>query len=332
MQLRLPSPTQTIQFSTFAKAGLHVAVKRDDLIHPVVSGNKWRKLRYNLLQAGAIGAKGIITFGGAYSNHLAAAAFATKTAGLGMVAIVRGEEALADLNNKTIAFLRTCGVQIEGISRDAYAKKEDPAYLQTLLAKYPNHYIIPEGGANVFGLQGCMEILHEVDQEFDVAAAPLGTATTFSGLLAGGFAAKQMLGFPAVKGGEYLRGDVEKFLDAARIQGLVPNTFHPPEWRLVCNYHFGGFGKVSAELIGFMNQFYRETGVALDPVYTAKMAYGLAELADSGAFAHGTRLLMVHTGGLQGIAGINAQLRNKGLIIEYEEAVGTPDFTALNPW
>jgi 1-aminocyclopropane-1-carboxylate deaminase len=327
---QLPSSVHAVPFSAFAKAEIFVFLKRDDLIHPIISGNKWRKLKYNMKEAAKQGAQGIVTFGGAYSNHLVAAAFAAQAAGMPMVAMVRGEEAVGDAQNTTMAQLRSCGAEVVGLTREAYSKKEDPLFLAELAARYPNHFIIPEGGANLLGLRGCMEILHEVTEPFNVVAAPLGTATTFAGLLASGFAAQQFLGFPAIKGGDYLNAHVENFLMNAKQQGLVPDTLRQPAWQLVTDYHFGGFGKMPPELIAFMNHFFDETGIPLDPVYTAKMMLGLANMAQSGCFAKGTRILALHTGGLQGIAAANKQLRAKKLKIAYENVVASATYTPTN--
>ena len=228
------------------------------------------------------------------------------------------------MRNPTLDFLEQCGVILIGVSRSEYANKNDPGFLSILKAKYADYAIIPEGGANTNGLRGCTEIMHEVNEPFDIIAAPLGSATTFSGLLLSGFAAREYLGFPAVKGGAYLKADVNNFIAQAKQTDWLPPTFTPPAWRLVTDYHFGGFGKVNAELIGFMNRFYTETGIPLDPIYTGKMLYGLTEMAKKGEFVTGIRILVLHTGGLQGIIGMNQRLRKKNLRIDYEEAIAHP--------
>ena len=322
INLLIPSPVQRVAFSPFIKAGVSLYIKRDDLIHPAISGNKWRKLKYNLSAINEAGQKGFVTFGGAFSNHLAASAYAAALHKLNMVAVVRGYE--TGMRNPTLDFLEQCGVHCIGVSRSDYTQKNDPEFLSALKANYPEYAIIPEGGANNNGLRGCMEIMNEVDQPFDIVAAPLGSATTFSGLLLSGFAARQFLGFPAVKGGAYLKADVNNFIAQAKQTDWLPPTFTPPKWRLVSAYHFGGFGKANAELIGFMNRFYAETDIPLDPIYTGKMLYGLTEMAKQGKFIPGTQILALHTGGLQGIIGMNQRLRNKKLRIDYEEVIAHP--------
>jgi 1-aminocyclopropane-1-carboxylate deaminase len=320
--LQLPSPLQHISHPVFNRAGIEFWLKRDDQIDPAISGNKWRKLVYNIEEAKQSNATGIITFGGAFSNHLAATAFAAAREQIPFVACVRGLE--DGISNPTLEFLQACGASLLPLTRTEYAQKNDPDFLAALRTKFPGYAIIPEGGANLNGVRGCMEILKEVNEDFDVIAAPLGTATTFSGLVLSGSEHASFLGFPAVKGGNYLTADVNNFIEQAQENDLVPPTFQPPEWRLETDYHFGGFGKVTPQFIDFMNQFYRETGVPLDPIYTAKMMFGLVDLTQKGAFTRGTRLLSIHTGGLQGIFGMNQRLRKKNLRIDYEEAVAYP--------
>lgn len=319
---QIPSPVEVVAFAPFTAAGIAVHVKRDDKIHPAISGNKWRKLKYNIAAIQQAGAPGFITFGGAFSNHLAACAFVANSHNLHMIALVRGLE--QGITNPTLNFLQQCGVTVIGITRSDYNLKSEPEFLETIQQTYPGYVIIPEGGANLPGIKGCMEILHEVPETFDYVAAPVGTATTFTGLLLSGYPAKKFLGFPAVRGGAYLEYDVNNFIAQAKHTDWLPTTFTPPAWRLVTDYHFGGFGKVTPELIAFMNRFYAEADIPLDPVYTAKMVFGLTQMAANGAFEKGSSVLVVHTGGLQGIIGMNQRLRKKNLRIDYEEAIAHP--------
>ncbi len=319
--LQIPSPQHRISHSGFAEAGVEFWLKRDDQIHPAISGNKWRKLVYNFREAQKNNATGIVTFGGAFSNHLAATAFAAAREKMPLVAFVRGLD--GQTTNPTMDFLKACGATIIPLSRAEYDQKNEPDFLADVHAKFPGHAIIPEGGANLLGVLGCMEILREVNAPFDVVATPVGTATTLSGLLLSGFPAT-FLGFTAVKGGAYLTADVNNFINHAKQYQVVPHTFRLPEFALQTDYHFGGFGKVTPQLIAFINAFYLETGVPLDPIYTGKMVFGLAEMASQGQFKRGTRILALHTGGLQGIFGMNERLRKKNLRITYEEAVDYP--------
>lgn len=320
--LNIPSPIQKLEHPVFAHAGIEVWLKRDDQIHPAISGNKWRKLVYNLREAKENKARGLLTFGGAFSNHLAATSFAAAREKLPLVACVRGSE--EGLTNPTLDFIKACGATLVPLTRTEYIQKNDPDFLASLAGKFPGYAIIPEGGANLNGVRGCMEILPEVAYHFDDVTAPLGTAATFTGLVLSGLKGQRFIGFPAVKGGAYLTQYVNNFIEEARQQHVVNPTFQPPKWHLETDYHFGGFGKVTPQLIDFMNQFYCKTGVPLDPIYTAKMMFGLVDMAQKGAFTKGTRILTVHTGGLQGIFGMNQRLRKKHLRINYEEAVAYP--------
>lgn len=317
--LSIPSPIQRVAYQPFERAKIEVLIKRDDLIHPAISGNKWRKLKYNIQEIEAAQKVGFVTFGGAFSNHIAASAYAGCLAGLKMLGVIRGE--ISDTQNKTLQFAKRCGMQLLSVSRQQYANKENPAFLIDLQAQFPDYQIIPEGGCNIQGVRGCIEILQEAHEPYDVVAVPLGSATTFTGLLCSGFSAREFLGFPAVKGGGYLASNVYNLFSATHNAGFVPCNLPQPQWRLITDYHFGGFAKVDAQLIVFINRFYRETGIPLDPIYTSKMMYGLVDMANNNAFEPGTRVLAIHTGGLQGVVAMNKKLKNKNLYIEYEEAV-----------
>lgn len=316
--MQIPSPVDRVNHPVFEEAGITCFMKREDQIHPIISGNKWRKLKYNVAHLKRVKKRGFITFGGAFSNHLAASAFAAKKEGLQMVAVVRGDEQRA---NATLNFVQSCGAEVKRVSRQEYAKKEDDDFLAMLRRQYPNLEIIPEGGANVYGVRGCTEILHEVTQPFDVVACPMGSATTFAGLVLSGKHDVEFMGFPAIKGGNYLSGVVDNFVAQARTKPWLPASFIAPQWQLQTDYHFGGFGKISPQLVAFMNTFWAETNIPLDPIYTAKMMYGLIDLAKRRKFKSGTRLLVLHTGGLQGIKGMNVRLRKKNLELVYEEAI-----------
>jgi hypothetical protein len=180
-----------------------------------------------------------------------------------------------------------------------------------LQAQYPKHLIIPEGGANLFGVRGCIEILEETDFTPEIVAAPLGSATTFSGLVLSAKPQTELWGFPAVKGGAYLRNTVNNFITKAKETGLVPATFPSPKWQLITSYHFGGFAKTTPAFIHFLNAFYAETGIPLDPIYSGKMMYGLLEEVKAGRIKPGSTVLVLHTGGLQGISGMNQRLRKR---------------------
>lgn len=282
--------------------GISLVIKRDDLIHPFVSGNKFRKLKYNLLQAKAENQSALLTFGGAYSNHIAAVAFAGKENGFQTIGIIRGDE-LADKieSNPTLNFAQECGMQFEFVSRETYRLKTEESFLEQLQQKYGAFYLIPEGGTNALAIQGCQEILTPEDASFDYVACAIGTGGTISGIINSVLPHQKVLGFPALKG-EFLQDEIRNFA-------------HNDKWELITDYHFGGYGKVSPDLIDWINRFYAQTQIPLDPVYTGKMVFGILDLIAKDYFPENANILMIHTGGLQGIQGMNLKLKNKGLPI-----------------
>lgn len=285
-------------------------LKRDDLIHPQVSGNKWRKLKYYLEDFRNSGKDTILTFGGAFSNHLAATAALGNLAGIETKALVRGEEVDS---NATLYFCREMGMELEAIPRKRYATKDDPEFLELLYATLPGVYVIPEGGKGPLGVKGCTEILDEVDHAFDIVCASAGTATTVTGLLLGAGSSKIWC-FPALKGGQFLqRAIAQQAVDYCREFSTKQDVKKLMEHGLLLqsDYHFSGYAKVNDELIDFMNTFYQKYGVKLDPVYTGKMMFGIMDLIRKGIVAKGSKVLCLHTGGLQGIAGMNEALRKK---------------------
>lgn len=291
--------------------GVELWIKHDDLIHPQVSGNKWRKLKYYLRDFRESGKEMILTFGGAFSNHIAATAALGKMAGIPTKALVRGEEVQS---NPTLDFCREQGMEIEAIPRKRYDTKDDPAFLQMMEETLPEVYIIPEGGKGPLGVKGCTEIMDEVEEPFDYVCAAAGTGTTMAGLLLGDYRAR-FLCFPALKGGIFLKRaiarhilDFKSSFSTKHDEKVLVNerlTIHE-------NYHFGGYAKVTPELIGFMNTFYEKYGVPLDPVYTGKMMCGIFDLIEKGEIPAGKKLLALHTGGLQGIKGMNQRLKKLG--------------------
>lgn len=320
IEIKLPSPLQKVSWNIAHEKGIELWLKRDDLIHPEISGNKWRKLVYNVQHLKESGYKGLVTFGGAFSNHIAATAHAGKLNGIETIGIIRGEE--ADFQNPTLNQAQNNGMILKPISRTQYANKTNQDYLNLLQQDFPEYLIIPEGGANLNGVLGCMEILKEVAQDIGVVVCPIGTSTTFSGLVASAGQARKIIGFPALKGGDYLRSDVNNFLDELQqLDECPPNLAPSSNWHFQTEYHFGGFAKMKEPLVRFMNDFWQETQIPLDPIYTAKMMFGLKEMIQNNEFEKGTRILAIHTGGLQGIAGMNARLSNKNYSIDYAHKI-----------
>jgi 1-aminocyclopropane-1-carboxylate deaminase len=281
---------------------ISLVIKREDLIHPFVSGNKFRKLKYNLLKAKAENQSTLLTFGGAYSNHIAAVAYAGKENGFQTIGIIRGDE-LGDKieSNPTLKFAQECGMQFEFVYRETYRLKTEATFLEQLQQQYGAFYLIPEGGTNTFAIQGCEEILTPDDASFDYVACAIGTGGTISGIINSVLPHQKVLGFPALKG-NFLQDEIRNFV-------------RQDNWKLITDYHFGGYGKVTNDLIDWINQFYDQTQIPLDPVYTGKMVFGIVDLIAKNYFPENAKILLIHTGGLQGIQGMNLKLKNKGLPI-----------------
>ena len=290
--LKIPSPLQRVEHSVFENKGILFYIKRDDLIHSEISGNKWRKLKYNIQEAKAQKQDTILTFGGAFSNHIAATAAVGEQLGVKTIGIIRGEDSPAQ--NTTLRLARENGMLLHFVSREEYKLKHEANYQQELTDKFGEIYIIPEGGANELGAQGSEEIVQEIGIEFDYICCDLGTGTTFSGVINSIRKEQYAIGFSALKGADKLTGDVQRLEKIKR-----------RNWHISFNYHFGGFAKRSKQLEEFIKEFGSKTNVPLDPIYTGKMAYGILDLAENGYFKKGSTVIMVHTGGLQGIAGYN---------------------------
>jgi 1-aminocyclopropane-1-carboxylate deaminase len=284
------------------KNNVTLSVKREDLLHPHISGNKFRKLKYNILEAKKQDFTRLLTFGGAFSNHIAATAAAGKEYGLATIGIIRGEELAAKVgDNPTLSFAKSCGMQLEFISREEYRLKTELYFLEGLAARFGDFYAVPEGGTNALAVKGCEEILATEDALFTHIACAVGTGGTISGLINSANENQLVLGFPALKGAG-LSDDICKFARNGN-------------WQLIEDYHFGGYGKVTAELVNLINDFYVKTGIPLDPVYTGKLLFGVIDLIEQGYFPEGSSVLAIHTGGLQGIAGMNKELLRKQLPI-----------------
>ena len=277
-------------------------IKREDKIHPFVSGNKYRKLKYNLLEAKNNGFDTLLTFGGAFSNHIAAVASAGNAFGFKTIGIVRGQELGSKISeNSTLSFAKENGMQFKFVSRELYRNKTSESFLNDLKEEFGDFYLIPEGGTNKLAVKGCEEILNTEDKNFDYICCAVGTGGTISGLINCSKPSQQVLGFPALKG-DFLKEDISKFASQTN-------------WKLITDYHFGGYAKINEELVTFINQFKIDNQVSLDPVYTGKMLFGIMDLINKNHFPKGSKILVIHTGGLQGVEGMNAVLRKKNLSI-----------------
>ena len=287
----------------FPASQAELYIKREDLLHPFVSGNKCRKLKYNLLEAEKTQKETIVTFGGAFSNHIAATAAACQERDLKSIGIIRGEELAENIEqtlagNPTLRFAQQCGMQFKFVSRTVYREKNNTSFINELESEFPNSFIVPEGGTNDLAVKGCEEILTAEDEQFDIICSPVGTGGTISGLINASKKHQKILGFPALKG-DFLQKEIDKF--------AKKNNYE-----LILDYHFGGYAKVNVELIEFINKFNDENNIPLDPIYTGKMVFGISDLLKKGKF-NNKKVLMIHTGGLQGIEGMNLQLAKKNL-------------------
>jgi 1-aminocyclopropane-1-carboxylate deaminase len=287
MRPRLPSPVTELSDERLTAADVRLWLKRDDLIHPELPGNKWRKLRDNLAAAAEQGHDTLLTFGGAYSNHLRAVAAAGRRFGFATVGVVRGEQRLP--LNPSLAYAVSRGMRLTYLDRAAYRAKTEPGVIARLRREWGEFYLLPEGGSNAAAVRGCAELPGEINVGFDVICCPAGTGGTLAGIAGGLPPGRRALGFSALKGGEFLTGEVER---------LQRDAFGAPagEWRIECGFHFGGFAKTTAELEAFTAGFADRHGIRLERVYVAKMMYGVFASAAQGAFDPGTRIVAVVTG------------------------------------
>lgn len=299
------APVQPIELPFLKPLGVQLALKREDLLHPLISGNKFRKLKYNIHQARLLGKKQILTFGGAYSNHIAATAIAAQNSGMQSIGIIRGEELGQNISktlatNPTLKFAYAKGMDLQFITRSEYRLKARAAFLSKLRIHYPDAYIVPEGGTNQYAIQGCREILNKKTADFDIVAVAVGTGGTFIGLAQSATPHQTIIGVPVV-------GDASLAEKVHRYGQLAPR-----HW-LLWDALLGGYAKIHKDLIHFINDFKQTTGIALDPIYTGKMAFAIINDIKKGMFPRGSRILMIHTGGLQGIKGMNLRLKKRGL-------------------
>ncbi|MGK5553675.1 1-aminocyclopropane-1-carboxylate deaminase/D-cysteine desulfhydrase [Actinomadura kijaniata] len=285
--MRVPSPVEEVRDGRLERVGVRLSLKRDDLVHPDLPGNKWRKLKYNLRAASEQGHRTLLTFGGAYSNHLRATAAAGRIFGFDTVGIVRGEEHLP--LNESLAYAVAQGMRLDYMDRGTYRRKAEPDVVASLRERWGDFYLVPEGGSNAPAVRGCAELGAEVDPSFDVVCCAVGTGGTLAGLAAGIASHQRALGFAVLKGGAFLNEEVERLQREAYGE-------RRGNWSIVTDFHFGGYARRDEELDAFVADFRRRHGLLLDWVYVAKMLAGVHSLAERGAFREDTRVLAVVTG------------------------------------
>ncbi|GAB3796935.1 pyridoxal-phosphate dependent enzyme [Spirosoma humi] len=284
------SPLQLLANPFAEPVDIKLFLKRDDLLHPLVSGNKWRKLKYNLLAARRQEYTTLLTFGGAYSNHLFATAAAGQVFGFQTIGIVRGDELAERPLNDTLRFCREAGMSLQFVSRDAYRRKDTPDFLAELTERCGPCYVIPEGGTNDLAIQGTAEIMPEIVAQLgyapDYVCCPVGTGGTLAGLAQSALAETKVLGFMALK--------------VPHSQGLLELPASTAQSQRVPDYHFGGYARTTPVLLNFIRDFEQKNGILLEQVYTGKLLYGIYDLARQGYFPKRATVVAVHTGGLQG--------------------------------
>lgn len=302
MILKTPdTPLVEIKSEILRRNNLKLFVKREDLVDKHISGNKWFKLKYNLIEAERLGYKKILTFGGAYSNHIYATAAAGKKFGFETIGIIRGEEHLP--LNPTLTFAQSCGMKLFYLNRSAYRNKYSSELLNQLKNIFGEFYLIPEGGSNHLAVKGCSEIIKRINVDFDFICTASGTGGTLAGLALGLNNNAKALGFSVLKGATFLNDNVRNFLSDLGKDDLS-------NWQIIFDYHFDGYAKVSNELLNFCFEFKELHDIQIEPIYTGKMFYGIFDLAQKNFFPKNSVIVALHSGGLQGLEG----LKQRGLL------------------
>jgi 1-aminocyclopropane-1-carboxylate deaminase len=285
------TPLHEIRDELLLQKKVRLFIKRDDIVHSTISGNKWRKLKYNLQEAKGQKKKTLLTFGGAFSNHIHAVAAAGKEYGFYTIGIIRGEEITGD--NATLTFARECGMQLHFISREVYRQKEEQSFIEKLHPTFGDFYLLPEGGTNVLAVKGCAEIPAEISIDYHYLCCACGTGGTLAGLIAGNKDGKKVVGFSVLKGMKDLEEKITKLLS-----DFAGKSYD--NWSVNHDYDFGGYAKWNDDLIHFIKDFHSSHQILLDPVYTGKMLFGIFDLIVKNYFPGGSTIVAIHTGGLQG--------------------------------
>lgn len=293
------TPIEILHDPIFDRKQISIHVKRLDKVHKYISGNKWYKLKYNLKEAREQSYNTLLTFGGAYSNHIYAVAAAGKEFGFKTIGLIRGEEHTT--LNPTLNFTAEMGMDIYYVDRGKYRDKDSEIFLSGLRNEFGEFYLLPEGGTNPLAVKGCKEIVDEIDTEFDYIILPVGTGGTLAGIISGIKKDQAAIGFSSLKGKDFLEVKVNELL---KICNIKPRN----NWQINYDYSFGGYAKINNELLNFIKSFEDKHKIEIEPVYTGKMFYGLYDLVLKDFFPKGSKIIALHTGGLQGLKGFEKHL------------------------
>ncbi len=299
-------PIQKIELD---HANVELYIKREDLIHPLISGNKYRKLKYNLIEAQTQNHNTLLTFGGAFSNHILAVASAGFENNFKTIGIIRGEELTDKVQeNPTLKKAQELGMLFKFVTREVYKSKKELFFLENLKTEFGSFYLLPEGGTNSLAIKGCEEIITKNEHSYSHICCAVGTGGTIAGIVNSSLITQQIIGFPSLKG-NFISKEISNFATKKN-------------WNIESHYHFGGYAKISDALIRFMNEFYFQYKVPLDPIYTGKMMFGIIDLIKQNYFPKKSKILAIHTGGLQGVEGMNHLLKKQHKeIIHYNETI-----------
>lgn len=286
---------QKIEDEIFDSSGVNLFVKRLDLIHPEISGNKWYKLKYNLIEAERKNYDTLLTFGGAFSNHIYSTAAAGRLFGFKTIGVIRGEENLP--LNPTLDFAKKCGMRIVYLDRNSYRRKNSDGIISSLEEKFGKFYLIPEGGSNTLAVKGCAEIVEGIETKFDYICTACGTGGTLAGLISALSENQSALGFAVLKGAYFLNENVNSLLKTSLAK-------RKNNWQIIFDYHFGGYAKINSELLKFISEFESKHSIKLEPIYSGKMLFGIYDLIRKNFFSKNSKIIALHNGGMQGLNGM----------------------------
>ncbi len=296
------TPLQKIEDEFLKEKNIQLFIKRDDLLHPFINGNKWFKLKYNLIEAAEKNFNQLLTFGGAYSNHISAFSYACKLFGFEGIVVIRGEE-YPELN-PTLKFVKQNGSKIHYISRSTYRAKYSEELLEELENIYGEYSLIPEGGSNNLAVKGCSEIVSNIEIDFNFILTACGTAGTLTGIATSLQSNQKAIGIAALKNASFLNEQVKQLSGNSNLN-----------YEIFLDYHFGGYAKFTSELLNFIKEFYSKHNVILEPIYTGKLLYSVYDLINKNYFPNESKIVVYHSGGLQGYGGL---IKNKNVLNIYK--------------